>query len=466
MGNNTLKRELKSRHILMIALGGVIGTGLFMSSGYTIHEAGPGGALAAYIWGGFVMYLTMLCLGELAVRVPDAGSYQTYATKFISPSAGYVVGWMSWLNWSVTIGLELITVSLLMKRWFPDVSTWVWCVVFTLFLFFINALSTKSFGEVEFWFAGIKVITIIAFILLGGAVVFGFLQVDGQPAPFLSNFTDHGGLFPNGFGAIVVTMIAVNFSFQGTELVGIAAGESKDPDKAIPKAINSTVWRILVFFILSIFILAALFPWEKANAVESPFVEVFEGIGIPYAADIMNLVIITAVLSVANSGLYATSRMLWSMSNQGMINPVFGKLNKRGVPMVALIVSLGVGCLSLLSGIFAEETVYLWLLSIAGFGAVFTWLSIAVSSLLARRKYIAAGGRAEDLKYRTPLYPFVPILAIVCNLIVIVSLAFIPEQRISLYCGVPFLIACYLYYHYAGKKRMAEVGQANEKKAV
>ncbi|GGB66361.1 amino acid permease [Fictibacillus barbaricus] len=466
MGNNTLKRELKSRHILMIALGGVIGTGLFMSSGYTIHEAGPGGALAAYLWGGFVMYLTMLCLGELAVRVPDAGSYQTYATKFISPSAGYVVGWMSWLNWSVTIGLELITVSLLMKRWFPDVSTWVWCVVFTLFLFFINALSTKSFGEVEFWFAGIKVITIIAFILLGGAVVFGFLQVDGQPAPFLSNFTDHGGLFPNGFGAIVVTMIAVNFSFQGTELVGIAAGESKDPEKAIPKAINSTVWRILVFFILSIFILAALFPWEKANAVESPFVEVFEGIGIPYAADIMNLVIITAVLSVANSGLYATSRMLWSMSNQGMINPVFGKLNKRGVPMVALIVSLGVGCLSLLSGIFAEETVYLWLLSIAGFGAVFTWLSIAVSNLLARRKYMAAGGRAEDLKYRTPLYPLVPILAIVCNLIVIVSLAFIPEQRISLYCGVPFLIACYLYYHFAGKKRMVEVGQATEKKAV
>lgn len=466
MGNNTLKRELKSRHILMIALGGVIGTGLFMSSGYTIHEAGPGGALAAYIWGGFVMYLTMLCLGELAVRVPDAGSYQTYATKFISPSAGYVVGWMSWLNWSVTIGLELITVSLLMKRWFPDVSTWVWCVVFTLFLFFINALSTKSFGEVEFWFAGIKVITIIAFILIGGAVVFGFLHVDGQPTPFLSNFTNHGGLFPNGLGAIVVTMIAVNFSFQGTELVGIAAGESKDPEKAIPKAINSTVWRILVFFILSIFILAALFPWQKANAVESPFVEVFEGIGIPYAADIMNLVIITAVLSVANSGLYATSRMLWSMSNQGMINPVFGKLNKRGVPMVALIVSLGVGCLSLLSGIFAEETVYLWLLSIAGFGAVFTWLSIAVSSLLARRKYIAEGGRVEDLKYRTPLYPFVPILAIVCNLIVIVSLAFIPEQRISLYCGVPFLIACYIYYHFAGKKRMAEVGQTEKKEAV
>ncbi|PLT27480.1 amino acid permease [Peribacillus deserti] len=457
MGNQSLKRELKSRHVLMIALGGVIGTGLFMSSGYTIHEAGPGGAMVAYIWGGFVMYLTMLCLGELAVRLPDAGSYQTYATKYISPSAGYVVGWMSWLNWAVTIGLELITVSMLMKRWFPDVSTWVWCVVFTLLLFFVNALSTKSFAEVEFWFAGIKVITIIAFIFLGGAVIFGFLHLDGQPAPYLSNFTGNGGLFPNGLGAIIVTMIAVNFSFQGTELVGITAGESEEPEKTIPKAINSTVWRIFIFFILSIFILSALFPWEKAGLVESPFVVVFEGLGIPYAADIMNFVIITAVLSVANSGLYATSRMLWSMSRQGMISPAFGRLNKRGVPMLALIVSLGVGCLSLLSGIFAEDTVYLWLLSIAGFGAVFIWLSIAVSNLLGRKHYMKQGGRVEDLKYKTPLYPLVPILAILFNSVVIISLAFVPEQRISLYCGIPFMIACYLYYIFAGRKRMSEV---------
>ncbi|WP_409293442.1 amino acid permease [Peribacillus sp. SCS-37] len=438
----------------MIALGGVIGTGLFMSSGYTIHEAGPGGALAAYLWGGFVMYLTMLCLGELAVRLPDAGSYQTYASKYISPSAGYVVGWMSWLNWAVTIGLELITVSMLMKRWFPDVSTWVWCVVFTLLLFLVNALSTKSFAEVEFWFAGIKVVTIIVFIIVGGAAVFGWLQMDGQPAPYLSNFTGNGGLFPNGITAILVTMIAVNFSFQGTELVGIAAGESEEPEKTVPKAINSTAWRIFIFFILSMFILSALFPWQKADLVESPFVTVFEGIGIPYAADIMNFVIITAVLSVANSGLYATSRMLWSMSNQGMISPAFAKLNKRGVPMLALTVSLGVGCLSLLSGIFAEETVYLWLLSIAGFGAVFIWLSIAVSNLLGRKHFLKNGGRIEDIKYKTPFYPLVPILAIIANSAVIISLAFIEEQRISLYCGIPFMAACYVYYKLRAKKRM------------
>ncbi|MCZ0755638.1 amino acid permease [Anoxybacillus sp. J5B_2022] len=452
-----LKRELKSRHLFMIALGGVIGTGLFLGSGYTIHEAGPGGALVAYLFGGLVMYLTMLCLGELAVSLPDAGSYQTYATKYISPSAGYVIGWLSWLNWSVTVGLELLTVSILMKRWFPDVPSWIWCVVFAVVLFSINALSTRSFAEVEFWFSSIKVLTIIAFIILGGAAMFGFLEMKGgKPAPMFSNFTDHGGLFPNGIAAILVTMIGVNFSFQGTELVGVAAGESENPEKTVPKAINNTVWRILLFFVLAIFVLAGLFPWEKAGLVESPFVVVFDSIGIPYAADIVNFVIITAVLSVANSGLYATSRVLWSMSRQGMVSPVFSKLSKNGVPLNALIASMLIGCLSLLSGIYAEDTVYLWLLSIAGFGAVTVWASIALSNYLGRKAFLKQGGDVRDLKYKTPLYPFVPLLALALNVLIIVSLAFIPEQRMALYCGIPFMIACYIYYHFVAKHRTTE----------
>jgi arginine/ornithine permease len=366
----------------------------------------------------------MLCLGELAVANPDVGSYQTYATKFISPGAGYVVGWMSWLNWSVTIGLELLTVSILMKRWFPDVSPWIWCIVFAILLFSINALSTKSFAEV------------------------------GEPAPFLSNYTDHGGLFPHGIAAILITMIGVNFSFQGTELVGIAAGESENPEKTIPKAINSTAWRILIFFILSVFVLAGLFPWKEAGLVESPFVVVFDNIGIPYAADIMNFVIITAVLSVANSGLYATSRMLWSMSRQGMIHERFGKLNKSGVPINALAASMIVGCLCLLCGFFAEDTVYLWLLSIAGFGAVFVWASIALSNYLGRKKFLRNGGKISDLKFRTPFYPIVPLAALSANVLVMVSLAFIPDQRMALYCGIPFLIGCALYYRFAAKDKM------------
>lgn len=457
--NQELKKELKERHILMIALGGVIGTGLFLSTGYTIGEAGPGGAIFAYLIGGFVMYLTMLCLGELAVANPDAGSYQTYATKFISPGAGYVVGWMSWLNWSVTIGLELLTVSILMKRWFPDVSPWIWCIVFAILLFCINALSTKSFAEVEFWFASIKVITVLAFILLGGAAMFGFLEMGGgEPAPFLSNYTEHGGLFPHGIAAILITMIGVNFSFQGTELVGVAAGESENPEKTIPKAINNTAWRILIFFVLSVFVLAGLFPWKEAGLVESPFVVVFDNIGIPYAADIMNFVIITAVLSVANSGLYATSRMLWSMSRQGMIHERFGKLNKSGVPINALIASMVVGCLCLLCGFFAEDTVYLWLLSIAGFGAVFVWASIALSNYLGRKQFLNNGGKISDLKFRTPFYPIVPLAALTANVLVMVSLAFIPDQRMALYCGIPFLIGCALYYRFSAKDKMKKKG--------
>jgi arginine/ornithine permease len=453
----SLKRELKSRHLFMIALGGVIGTGLFLGSGYTIHEAGPGGAIVAYLFGGLVMYLTMLCLGELAVALPDAGSYQTYATKYISPSAGYVIGWLSWLNWSVTVGLELLTVSILMKRWFPDVPSWIWCVVFAVVLFAINALSSRSFAEVEFWFASIKVITIIAFIVLGGAAMFGLLEMKGgKPAPMFSNFTDHGGLFPNGLAAILVTMIGVNFSFQGTELVGVAAGESENPEKTVPKAINNTVWRILIFFVLAIFVLAGLFPWQKAGLVESPFVVVFDSIGIPYAADIVNFVIITAVLSVANSGLYATSRVLWSMSRKGMVSPFFSKLSKNGVPINALIASMLIGCLSLLCGIYAEDTVYLWLLSIAGFGAVVVWASIALSAYLGRKAFIKQGGDVKDLKFKTPLYPIVPLLALTFNAVVIISLAFIPEQRMALYCGIPFMLACYIYYHFVAKHRITE----------
>ena len=452
--NQELKRELKSRHIFMIALGGVIGTGLFLGSGYTIHEAGPGGAIVAYLVGSFVMYLTMLCLGELAVAMPNAGSYQMYATKYISPAVGYVVGWMSWLNWAATIGIELIAVSILMKRWFPHVPSWIWCVVFAVLLFSINALSSRSFAEVEFWIAGIKVITIVAFIILGGAAMFGFLHMKGNDAaPMLSNFTDHGGLFPNGLKAILITMIAVNFSFQGTEIVGITAGESENPEKTIPKAIRNTAWRIFIFFILSMFILAGLFPWEKAGLVESPFVVVFDKIGIPYAADIMNFVIITAVLSVANSGLYATSRMLWSMSKQGMISPIFGKLSKKGVPIYALLTSTIFGCLSLLSGIYAEDTVYLWLLSIAGFGGILVWASIGLSNFLSRRMYVKQGGDIKDLKFKTPLYPFVPLLCFGLNMTVIVGMAFIPDQRMALYCGVPFMIVCLLFYRVTKNKK-------------
>jgi arginine/ornithine permease len=447
-----LKRTMKSRHLFMISLGGVIGSGLFLGSGYTISQAGPIGAILAYIVGGFIMFLTMLCLGELSVAMPVSGSFQTYTTKFIGPGTGFALGWLYWLGWSVTVALEFLAAGQLMQRWFPDVQVWIWSGLFAVILFLLNVLSARAFGEAEFWFSSIKILAIILFIALGGAAMFGLIDMNGsQAAPFLSNFTAHGFL-PNGFSALIVTMLAVNFSFQGTELIGIAAGESEDPEKTIPKSIKQTVWRTLFFFVLAIFVVSGLIPMDKAGVVESPFVVVFDSIGIPFAADIMNFVILTALLSVGNSGLYAGTRMLYAMSKEKMASPFLAKVNKRGVPINALLFTIGIALLSLLSGFFAEETVFMWLLSVAGLGAQVGWISITASQIAFRRRFIREGGKVEDLKFKTPLYPVLPIIGLLLNVSVLVSLAFDPAQRLALYLGVPFVGSCYLIYHFRIKK--------------
>ncbi len=459
--SHELKRTMKTRHLFMISLGGVIGSGLFLGSGYTISEAGPMGAILSYLVGGVIMFLTMLCLGELSVAMPVSGSFQTYTTKFIGPGTGFALGWLYWLGWSVTVALEFLAAGQLMERWFPDVPVWIWSGIFAVVLFSLNALSAKAFAEAEFWFSSIKILAILLFIALGGAALFGLIDLKGgQEAPFLSNFTAHGFL-PNGFSALIITMIAVNFSFQGTELIGIAAGESENPEKTIPKSIKQTVWRTLVFFVLAIFVVAGLIPMEKAGVIESPFVVVFDSIGIPYAADIMNFVILTALLSVGNSGLYAATRMLYAMSKEKMASPVLTKVNKKGVPMNALILTMGISLLSLLSGFFAAETVFVWLLSIAGLGAQVGWISITASQIAFRRKYIRDGGKLEDLKFKTPFFPVLPIIALTLNIIVLASLAFDSEQRLALYLGVPFVIACYLIYHFKIKAHHENMEETN-----
>ncbi|ELK43671.1 amino-acid permease RocE [Brevibacillus agri] len=438
----------------MISLGGVIGTGLFLGSGYTLSQAGPVGTILSFLVGGFIMYLTMLCLGELTVAMPVAGSFQTYMTRFVSPSLGFGVGWLYWLGWAVTVALELLSSGLLMQRWFPDSPVWMWCAIFGVLLFLLNALSARAFGESEFWFSSIKVSAIILFIILGGAAMFGLIDMkNGQPAPMFSNFTS-SPLLPFGITGLLMTMITVNFSFQGTELIGIAAGESKEPEKTIPKSIRATVWRTLVFFILAIAIVAGMIPYQQAGVIESPFVVVFDSIGIPYAADIMNFVVLTALLSVANSGLYAATRMLYSLSNERMASRKLAIVNRKGIPMNALIITFSISLLSLLSGFFAEDTVFMVLLSIAGLGAQVGWISISASQLAFRRHYLKNGGKLEDLKFRTPLYPVLPLVSLILNLSVLVSLAFDPEQRIALYCGIPFMLIAILIYQLRFKNKL------------
>ncbi|MEH7017203.1 amino acid permease [Bacillus sp. JJ63] len=462
--NNELKRTMKSRHLFMIALGGVIGTGLFNGSGFIISQAGPGGAVLAFMAGGLMMYLVMLCLGELAVAMPVSGSFQEYATKYISPATGFTIGWLYWLSWANTVGLEFTTAGITMQRWFPDIPVWIWCLTFGVTIFVINALSARSYAETEFWFSSIKVSAIVAFIILGGAAMFGFMDLKGnEAAPFFSNFTDYGGLFPNGVGAILLTMVTVNYSFQGTELVGIAAGESQNPEKTLPRSIRNIIWRTMFFFVLAIFVLVALIPWEEAGLTKSPFVAVFDNMGIPYAADIMNFVILTAVLSVANSGLYAATRMLWSLSKNDMAPAFLQKLSSRGIPLYALIMTISISAFSLLTSVVAAETVYLWLISISGVITIIVWMSICASQFIFRRRYLAEGGKLEDLKFRTPLYPIVPILGFGLYGIILISLIFIPDQRLGIYCTVPFIIACYAYYYIKVKKRISNNSYSENK---
>jgi len=236
-GQTEFQRTMKSRHLFMISLGGVIGTGLFLSSGYTINQAGPGGTILAYLVGGFIMYLVMLCLGELSVSMPVTGSFHTYATKYIGPGTGFTIALMYWLTWVVALGSEFTASGILMQRWFPDTSVWMWSAIFAVTLFLLNAFSAKFFAETEFWFALVKVATIILFIILGGAAMFGIIPMkDGTAAPMFSNFAGDGGLFPNGLLPVLVTMLSVNFAFSGTELIGVTAGESENPEKNIPKA--------------------------------------------------------------------------------------------------------------------------------------------------------------------------------------------------------------------------------------
>ncbi|MBS0968192.1 S-methylmethionine permease [Chimaeribacter arupi] len=441
------KRTMKARHLVMLSLGGVIGTGLFFNTGYIISTTGALGTLLAYLIGALVVYLVMLSLGELSVAMPETGAFHLYAARYLSPATGYTVAWLYWLTWTVALGSSLTAAGFCMQYWFPTVPVWIWCLLFCVIIFGLNVITTKVFAEGEFWFSLIKVVTILAFIILGAGAMVGLVPMrDGTPAPFLSNLTA-GGWFPHGGLPILMTMVAVNFAFSGTELIGIAAGETAQPEKVVPMAIRTTVARLVIFFIGSVLVLAALIPMDQAGIVKSPFVAVFEKIGIPYAADMFNFVILTAILSAANSGLYASGRMLWSLANERTLPGAFAKVNRRGIPMNALLVSMVGGLLALLSSVVAPDTVFVALSAISGFAVVAVWLSICASHYVFRRRWLAAGNAAAALPYRAPWYPVTPILGFVLCLLACVGLAFDPSQRIALYCGLPFVALCYVAYY-------------------
>ncbi|MGE6718741.1 amino acid permease [Peribacillus frigoritolerans] len=419
-----LKRSLKARHLMMISLGGTIGTGLFLASGGAIHSAGPGGALVAYAVIGIMVYYLMTSLAEMAAFMPVAGSFRVYASKFVDPSFGFAIGWNYWYNWAITIAAELAAVVLIMKFWFPDSPSIIWSAIALIIMFLINYMSVKGFGETEFWFAMIKVVTVVIFLITGVLIILGIMG--GKDPIGFSNFTMGEGPFNGGFFTILGVFMAAGFSFQGTELLGVTAGESEDPEKNIPKAIRSVFWRIILFYILAIFVIGMIIPFTDSRLLSedvavSPFTLVFERAGLAFAASIMNAIILSSVLSAGNSGMYASTRMLWDLARDGKAPKFLGKLDKRGVPVNALIVTSLVGCVAFLASFFGDGVVYIWLLNASGMAGFVTWVGIAIAHYRFRKAYAAQGLDMNALPFRAKGFPFGPIFALVLCIIIIIG---------------------------------------------
>ncbi|CAM4386815.1 amino acid permease [Saccharibacillus endophyticus] len=461
-----LKKGLQARHMTMIALGGAIGTGLFLASGGAISSAGPGGALLAYAAVGIMVYFLMTSLGELATHSPEPGSFSAYAGRYVDPAFGFAMGWNYWYNWAVTIAAELAAATLIIKYWFPDSSSFLWSVLFLAILFLLNALSVRAYGEAEYWFALIKIITVIVFLVIGVAMIFGVM---GGEAVGFSNFTVASAPFNGGFFAFLGVFMAAGFSFQGTELIGVAAGESENPKRNVPRAIKQVFWRILIFYILAIFVIGLLIPYTDPNLLSSdldqigtsPFTLVFERAGFAFAAAVMNAIILTSVLSAGNSGMYASTRMLYALAVEGKAPKFLAKLTRGGVPINALIVTAAVGMLAFLASFFGDGVVYTWLLNASGMCGFITWVGIAISHYRFRRAFIKQGHSLDELPYRARWFPFGPLFAFVLCLFVIVgqSLSTIENGTvdwlglIATYLSVPlFLILWFGYKRAKGTK--------------
>lgn len=436
--SNEFKRGMEQRHVMMLSFGGVIGTGLFLSTGYTLQQAGPIGTIVSYVIGAILVYIVMKCMGALAVEHPDVGGFHTYANIYINKSIGHVVAWSYWLCWTIALGSEITAGGILFQKWFPDFPVWLFSLIFILIIVGINFTTSKTYGESEFWLSLIKVIAIIAFIIIGLLILFNILPSTLEPVTSNENLLD----VPNGIYGVFITMLAVNYAFSGTELIAIAAGETKQPSIVIPKTIRATVWRLSLLFIGTIVVMVLLLPTNKASLLESPFVSILDSVGIPYAGDIMNFVILTALLSAANSGLYASSRMLWSLSEQDNVLPIASKLNKNGMPINATIISLVGALLSLLSSVIAPSTVYLVLVSIAGFAVVVVWMSICVARFNQLRQHHEKRKAAYIL----------PVIGFMLCFISCVGVLFDPNQRLATIIGLPFCIIVGLIHYFVKKK--------------
>jgi AAT family amino acid transporter len=430
---SNLSRKLQSRHIQLIAIGGTIGVGLFLGSAKAIQKAGPG-LLVTYVLAGLAIFFIMRALGELMTYRPVAGSFAVYAEEFCGPFAGFVTGWSYWFMWVVTAMAELTAIGIYVRYWLPDVPQWLPALVALVVLYGSNQLAVRVFGELEFWFALIKVLTIVA-LILGGLVVIVFHVGELGATASFDNLWSHGGFMPMGILGVLLTLQMVMFAYSGVELVGVTAGEAENPEVVLPKATNGIIFRILIFYVGALVIIMALVPWTDLSPDTSPFVFVFEKMRVPAAASIINLVVITAATSSCNSGIFSTGRMLYSLALRGQAPRALASLNAQRVPAAGIHVSAAVMLVGVVLNYVAPKEVFVWVTSIALIGTLWTWAIIMVSHRNYRRAEQA--GRVKGASYRMPGAPYANWLVVAFIVIVSGMLWLQDETRVALYVA-PF----------------------------
>jgi lysine-specific permease len=469
--DNTLQKNLDSRLLGMITLGGSVGTGIFLASGNVLSKAGPGGTLLAYLLMGILIYFLMTSLGEMAAFMPSSGSFYHYAAQFIDPSFGYALGWNYWYSWAITIAAEIAASSILMQFWFPQSPGWLWSGAFLLLILGFNAISTKVFGEIEYWFSVIKISVIGLFIILGFAMIIG---ITSHHSVGFANWRIGDAPFHNGWIGIFSAIMLAGFSFQGTELIGIAAGESKNPEETVPKAIKMVFWRIFLFFVLSLLIIGFLVPYTSAENMSndimmSPFTQAFALFDLKTAAFIMNAVILIAILSTANSGMYVASRMLWFLASQGHIPARFSQVNKKGVPLYALAATGSISFIAFLTSVFGHDSIYLWLVNAGGLAGFIAWMGIAISHYRFRKAYIHQEKDLALLPYVAKGYPFVPLAVFALCILIIAGhniFAYLHQELswqelLVSYIGLPLFLLVWFVNKYISKSRLIHLSQCN-----
>ncbi|MFE7313262.1 amino acid permease [Streptomyces sp. NPDC057555] len=459
-GDVGYSKSLKSRHINMIAIGGAIGTGLFLGAGGRLHSAGPALAIAYAVCGLFAFFVVR-ALGEMVVHRPSSGSFVSYAREFLGEKGAYAAGWMYVVNWSTTGIADITAIALYTHYWsmFTSIPQWVMALIALAVVLTINLISVKIFGEMEFWFAIVKVAALVAFMLIGIFLLATQHPVDGH-TPGLHLITDNGGLFPTGLLPVVIVLQGVVFAYSAVELVGVTAGETSEPHKVVPKAVNSIMWRVGIFYVGSVILLAMLLPWNVFSANESPFVTVLSHVGIPHAGDVMNLVVLTAAMSSLNSGLYSTGRILRSMSMAGSAPKFAGRMNRSHVPYGGIMLTSAVCVLGVGLNYWLPGKAFEIVINIAALGIISTWCTIMLCHMVFVRR--SKEGLLERPRFRLPGTPVTDIATIAFLLGVIVLMWFDDGVGRQTVLMIPILAAALVGGWFVVRGRVRRIAEERE----